>query len=153
MSREPVHNLTACLTLYWQVPRTTGPGPFISVNQARSFPREGQVACSCRQGAVSSPKSSRGSRTREPPQGSVGGFSSAAAAPLRGCPQASPAAAGVQLAGVWARRHSGPAPRSHQAPAVLVPRPEFRRSGRAPAAGVAANGCGEVPGSGVPATP
>jgi hypothetical protein len=34
-----------------------------------------------------------------------------------------------------------------------VPRPEFRRSWRAPAAGVAANGCGEVPGSGAPVTP
>ena len=108
------------------------------MNQARSFPRECQVACSCRQCAVTTPKSSRGSRTREPPQGSAGGFSSAAAAPLRGRPQAAPTAAGLQLAGVWARRRSGPAPRSHRGPAVLVPRPEFHRSGRAPAAGVAA---------------
>ena len=55
------------------------------MNQARSFARECQVACSCSQGAVTSPKSSRGSRT--------GGYSSAAAAPLRGRPQATTTAA------------------------------------------------------------
>ena len=90
--------VTKGLTLNWQVPRTTGHRPLLSVNQARSFLRECQVACACRQGAGKSPKYSRGSRTREQPQGSAGGFSSAATAPLRGRPQAAPAAAHPQPA-------------------------------------------------------
>jgi len=87
-----------CLTLCWQVPRTTDSRPLLSVNQARSFPRECQAACSCSQSAVTSPKSSRGSRNREPPQGTAGGFSSANAAPLRGRPQSAPTAARPQPA-------------------------------------------------------
>ena len=70
------------------------------------------------------------------------GFSSDAATPPRRKPQAAQAVAGVQAAAEWARRHSGPAPRSHRAPVTLERRPGFRRSGRAPAADVAANGCG-----------
>ena len=69
---RPLAMPTISLTLYWQVPRTTGPVPLLSANQARSFPRECQVCCSCRQGAVTTPKFSRGSRSREPPQGSAG---------------------------------------------------------------------------------
>jgi len=88
----------ARITLYWQVPRTTDLRLLLSANQARSFPRECQVACSCWQSSITSPKSSRGSRTREPLQGSAEGFSSAAAAPRRGRPQAVPTAARPQPA-------------------------------------------------------
>ena len=109
------------LTLYWQLPKTTDLRLLLSVNQARSFPRECQVACSCRQGALTSPKSRCGTQTSEPPQGSGGGFGSAAAAPLRGRLQAAPAVAQPQPA----TSSSFP---SHRARATTCQREPARRS-------------------------
>ena len=72
------------LTPYWKVPRTIGPGSPLSVNHAHTFIGECLPSCGRQRFDGVTSKSSHGSRTREPPLGSAGGFSSAAAAPLRG---------------------------------------------------------------------